>query len=170
VTLNKNGSSKTYYYLQTDQASNPNFGGSLGEFGTGCSLVISGEQKNTFSCSGCVLANGTFFYRIYPTGETAPNFSRFPMPLASNDAGECGRNQTWRNNSQNINVLNGQDSGTYVIEILTQNPISGGCPRLTLFSYNYGSTYKATFTVLGPPTLQPNASMCLGNSVTLTGS
>ena len=170
VILKKNGGGNVYYDLQTDKTSNPNFEGSLGVFGAGCSLIISGGENKTYTCNGCILATGTFFYRIYPSGESAPNFSEFTLGLASNDAGGCGGNQTWRNDSESINVLHGRASGTYVIEILTQNPISGGCPGLTLFSNNNSANYKATFTIVGPPTIQTSASVCLGSSVTLTGS
>ncbi|MFY7909560.1 MAG: hypothetical protein ACOVO2_08410, partial [Emticicia sp.] len=169
VILSKNGGSPTYYDLQTDQAANPNFGGSLGVFGVGCSLVINGGQNNTYKCNGCNILNGSFNYAIYPSGGSATSFSSFVLGFASNDAGGCGGNQTWRNNSQNINVLNGLTPGTYVIEIYTQNPFDG-CGSGIMFSSNNGSNYRATFTVIAPPTLPTSASVCLGSSVSLTGS
>ncbi|MFN3488241.1 MAG: hypothetical protein ACK4YV_03870, partial [Emticicia sp.] len=169
VILNKNSGGNTYYDLQTDQAANPNFGGSLGVFGAGCSLVITGGQNNTYKCNGCNISNGSFNYAIYPEGGSASSFSSFVLGFASNDAGGCGGNQTWKNESQHVNVLSSLSAGTYVLEIYTQN-LFDGCGSGTLFSSNNGSNYKATFTIVGPPTLQSNTSVCLGSSVTLTGS
>lgn len=165
----KNGSGNIYYDLQQQTGNSDFSGANLGTFGANCSLVLNGGQAKTYKCNGCNITGSTLFYSIYPaTG--SPNFSKsIVLNFYSNDLGGCGGNQTWESIGHNDNILAGLSPGAYKIAIYIQTTFDG-CGNGSLFASNNGNNYIADFTVLAPPALQASASVCLGSSVTLTGS
>ena len=163
VILNTNGGGNTYYYLDNNDGSNPNFQANLGSFTNSQSIVFVGGQLKTFKCSGGNVTGGAVNYVVWLQSGSPGGFTNLNVNFVSNDAGGCGGNQTWQTTSGSTNILSGLVPGTYYLEVYTDATGSPG----TVYDNNSNNTYnyRATFSVV--PTLYTvsgGGSYCSGGS------
>ena len=145
VVLNVNGGGNVFYDAGANTA-NPNFhGANLGTFNPSInSLILNGGEVKTFK-NGSGNVTGAFLdYRIWLAGNESGSFIERSIPF-NGDLG--GGDQRWQLTGDNINVLNGLNSGNYMLEIYFRASGNQG----DVFHNNGGPNYEAAFSVVPEP-------------------
>lgn len=165
VVLNIKNTGNTYYTLN-GTSTNPYFDGyNLGTFGNTQSLVVVGGENNVLKCGGGYSNGGSFYYRVYPTSGTPNSFTEItPLSWVANSDGACGANtnEKWNVLSGTTNILTGLGDGSYTLEVYSLSTGSNDA-----YSSNFGSNYKASFTINNA--LSVNDVAKLGKSVFANG-
>jgi len=170
IVLSINGSGNIYYDLNS-ATGNPDFiGNNLGSFLVGSNnLILKGAEHNVWKCNGCDLTGTSLFYRVYQTAVTPGVFTPLALPFTSGFNNGCGgQDQRWSSVSNNINILNGLQAGSYYLEVYSNASVT--CLGGTVFASNGGFNYSASFNVLNPFTASSSATSisCNGGSSTVT--
>ena len=146
VVLNVNGGGNQFYDAGASTA-NPDFhGANLGTFNPSLnSLILNGGEVKTFK-NGSGNVTGAFLdYRIWLTGNESGSFIERSIPFNANLSNPG--DQRWLLTGDNINVLNGLNSGNYMLEIYFRASGNQG----DVFHNNGGPNYEAAFSVVPEP-------------------
>lgn len=110
--LDGNNFGPEYFYAQD-----------LGTYYCGDSYFLQGAECKTFKCTdneNADITSAAFHYRVYQNQQTPGNFTTINMPFASDDGVNFGcQDQTWRVENLGIDLLQGLESETYLLEVYT---------------------------------------------------
>ncbi|MDX9953373.1 MAG: hypothetical protein RBT75_04725, partial [Anaerolineae bacterium] len=140
----------TYYDVKA-VTTNPDFNNQdLGTFiQDSTSLMLNGGEVKTYKNNGTNITSARLYYRIYPSGNPSGSFTAINLLWAA-DLGNG--DQKWATSTASIDLLNGLNDGTYVLEIYYEASTNGADATPIIYDNNEGSNYKATFTVASTPT------------------
>ncbi|MGG5487540.1 hypothetical protein ACQ0RB_11060, partial [Gaetbulibacter sp. PBL-D1] len=153
-----------YYDLQATTGNDDFNNFDLGIFSIGNDLILKGFQNKTDKCNTDDILNATLHYRIYLQSDMPTGFNSFSTINVINqeDNPNCESNlapfadsrQTWEDNTQTINIVNGLASGDYYFEVYTTSNYTwtdNGGGSGTHFADNASNYYRSSFRVDDPP-------------------
>ncbi len=162
-------------------------GASLGTFSpsSSCGRITAAEIKTWKNVTGNV-CSATLHWRVYATSAIPGSFNAVSLNditdcntitnVYNDNVGACSPgDQKWKDYNLSADFLNGLTAGTYTLEVYLDFTGSDSSPstcETTKFISNGGANYKATFSI-SPTDANPvisSASVCEGNSVTLTAN
>ncbi|WP_375434748.1 T9SS type A sorting domain-containing protein [uncultured Hymenobacter sp.] len=160
IILNAKNTRSIFYDLnpQTDTPNTDFTGLNFGSFSTDETFILKGAEAKTYKNGGCDVINARIKYLVYPAGNRAGTpICDLGLPFGR-DIGNG--DQIWVYDQGNVDLVRGQQPGSYVIEVYIESDYQG-CGTGTNYYSNNGANYVAFFTITqGDTRVDPSTASC----------